>query len=87
MKIKVFHNNQPCLAITHDTTQNADFGINRDRCPDSGWGEFRNTRIGCGYDKDVELTPELKKILIEDICEYFNGENAYKKLVELDLIK
>lgn len=87
MIIKVFHNCQPCIAITHDPIKNVDYGINRDRNPDSGWGEFRSTLIGAGYDKDTELTPELKKILIEDIMEYYNGEKALQKLIELDLIK
>jgi len=85
MKIKVFYHNQPCLEINQE--HGGMFGVNRDRCPDTGWGEFRSTRIGAGYDKDVELTPELKKILIEDICQYYKGEQAYKKLVEFDLIK
>ncbi len=87
MKIVVFNGNQPCLEKEYDTTQRAWFGINRDRCPDSGWSEFHNTRMRCGYDKEVELTPELKKILIEDICEYYDGKRAYEKLIEFDLIK
>jgi len=87
MKIVVFYNIEPCLEVHFEERQNCNFGVHRDRHPDSGWGEFRSTRMDKEYCKEVELTPKLKKILIEDICTYYNGEQAYKKLVELDLIK
>ena len=86
IKITVFYTNQPCLEKTYNEVQKAWFGVHRDRYPDNGWGEFHSTRMGCGYDKEVELTPELKKILTEDICKFY-GEKAYDKLLEFDLIK
>ena len=36
--------------------------------------------------KDIDITPELKRILIEDICAFYKAE-AYDKLLEFDLIK
>lgn len=87
-KILVFHTDQPVLSVIYDSSQKAWFGINRDRQPDSGWNEFRNSRIEEeNFCKWTELTPELKKILIEDICEYFTGKLAYLKLKEFNLLK
>jgi hypothetical protein len=74
-KILVFKNNQPCLDIQSDGT-----GINRDRNPDAGWSELRATNIK--YAKEVELTPELKVILIEDLA-YFLGQYSNKFTVKL----
>ena len=87
MKIKVFYNVEPVLEIKDEQNcgKMAPFGLHRDRCPDAGWGEFRWGRMENA--KEVELTDKLRKILIEDICEYYSGEKTYKKLVELDLIK
>jgi hypothetical protein len=44
-KILVFPGNQPCLEVTTCDTEgpnfNVKYGLNRDRSPDSGWGEMR----------------------------------------------
>lgn len=87
-QILVFFNNQPVIEVEYNKVQEAWFGINRDRDPDSGWGEFRRSRI----EKDnrcewVDLTPELKRILVEDICEYCTNKKVYLKLKEFDLLK
>lgn len=69
MKIKVFYRIEPCLK------EDNGFGLHRDRTPDAGWGELRNTIISEA--KEVEMTPELKKILIEDVA-YWTGSNSEK---------
>jgi len=77
-KILVFYCNQPCLdKLT---------GLNRDRNPDSNWHELRSTILTAA--KEVELTPELKQILLEDIA-YVYGNDSKKftaKLKEFNLI-
>jgi hypothetical protein len=83
--IKIFNGNEPCIDETYVESQKCYFGLHRDRYPDRDWSEFRSTRMSEA--KEVELTDKLKKILIQDICEYYNGEKAYKKLIEFDLIK
>lgn len=77
-KILVFSNNQPCLNITtlhvkNTTNDGKKFGLNRDRCPDKDWSELRNTSLE--HAKEVELTKELKQILIEDLA-YAYGSNT-----------
>ena len=61
-------------------------GLNRDRNPDRDWPELRRSNIN--YCKEVELTDELKKILIEDLAFAFgnNSEKFYQKLREFNLI-
>lgn len=90
-KILVFCTNQPCLDITtldvpKDTPNYGKrFGLNRDRNPDRDWSELRNTSLE--YAKEVELTPKLKQILIEDLA-YTYGSNTSKfsdKMKEFNL--
>lgn len=79
-KILVFCGNQPCLNIS------GDFGLNRDRDPDNGWGQLRNTIITSA--KEVKLTPELKKIVLADLA-YAYGSNSkvfIEKLTEFNII-
>jgi len=61
MIIKVFSENQPIISEEWNEQQKCYFGLNRDRYPDNGWGEFRKTRMEpwsesntMGY-KEVEL--------------------------------
>ena len=85
-KIKTFYGIEPVLEINYNEQQKAYFGVHRDRNPDAGWGEFLSGRMDGDRVKEVELTEELKKILIEDICACYGGK-AYDKLKEFDLIK
>jgi len=71
--ILVFPGNQPCLEIDEKN-----MGLNRDRCPDTGWGELRWTTINNA--KEQELTPKLKHILLEDIAYVYGTES--KKFTE-----
>lgn len=91
-KILVFAGNQPCLDIsTMDVPKGTPnygkkFGLNRDRNPDRDWSELRSTSIE--YAKEVELTNELKQILLEDLA-YTYGSSTRKfasKMKEFDLI-
>lgn len=66
-KIKVFYGNEPCIL------EKDGYGLHRDRCPDSGWCELRYGIMS--NVKEVYLTPELRKILIEDIA-YYAGQNS-----------
>jgi len=84
MKIKVFYGIEPILETKIENGR--EFGLHRDRQPDSGWGEMRWTFIDERV-KEVELTPELRKILIEDICYYHKNKDVFNKLKEFDLIK
>lgn len=86
MKIKVIYG-EPILDITKEMSAGkmVDFGLHRDRQPDAGWGELRRTRLDERV-KEVELTDELRKTLIEDICYSFNDKEAYIKLKEFELI-
>jgi hypothetical protein len=88
MKIKVLYGIEPILEIKHDEDLRGDFGLHRDRNPDAGWGEYRWSRLDIEDKKlaEVDMTPELKQILIEDICKRYHGK-AYLKLKEFDLIK
>lgn len=78
-KILVFYTNQPCLDITtldvaEDTPNyGRGYGLNRDRNPDIDWTELRNTSLKDA--KQVDLIPELKQILIEDLA-YAYGNNT-----------
>ncbi len=83
-KILVFHGNQPCLDISENNVGKK-FGLNRDRNPDRDWTELRNTSLE--YAKEVELTPELKLILLQDLA-YAYGNDTDKftqKLKEYEL--
>ena len=90
MKIFVFNQNQPCLEIRTEKTKGPNFGIkygiNRDRYPDSGWGEIRSSRLSNAT--EVELTDELKVILLEDLAYGYgyDSELFNKKLKEFNLI-
>ena len=84
-KILVFPGNQPCLDIG-TTPIGITFGLNRDRTPDASWGELRKTRLYIA--EEVELTPELKLILLEDLA-YVYGNNTKEfnaKLKEFEFI-
>ncbi len=90
MTIKVIYENEPILEIKENMSAGkmVPFGLHRDRMPDAGWDEFRWSNMeGSVKIKEVELTEELKKILIEDICSYYRGTECYNKLKEFDLIK
>lgn len=79
-KILVFYGNQPCLHIADN------MGLHRDRNPDNGWEEMRNTTLN--NVKEVELTPELKQILLEDIA-FMWGRTSSRftnKLKEFNLL-
>ena len=90
MKIFTFHRNQPILDIEVEQTKGVNYGskygLNRDRNPDGGWDQLRNTRMD--YAEEVELTPELKKTLLEDLA-YAYGHDSNKfseKLIEFNLL-
>lgn len=83
MKIKVFYNIEPILETKIENGR--EFGLHRDRQPDAGWGEMRWTFMDERV-KEVELNLEIRKILIEDICEYYSGKRGYEKLKEFGLI-
>jgi len=84
MKIKVFYGIEPIIETKIENGR--EFGLHRDRQPDSGWGEMRWTFMDERV-KEVELTSELCKILIEDICYYHKNKDVFNKLKEYDLIK
>ena len=90
-KIKVFPGNQPCLDITmSDITVGPNvgkqYGLNRERDPDRDWGQLRNTIMDNA--KEVDLTPELKQILIEDLAYAYGSESIRfrAKMKEFNLI-
>lgn len=87
--ILVLPGNQPIVKLVWDEQQQSYFGSNRDRDPDSGWGQWRNTRVGeeDGRCKRIQLTPQLTKILIEDICGYFDNKQVVEKLIEFGIVK
>lgn len=79
-EILVFYSNQPCLELINNT------GLNRDRNPDASWSQLRVTNIKIA--KKIELTPELKQILLEDLA-YVYGQDSMKfrkKLKEFKFI-
>lgn len=76
----VFYRTQPCLDISElDVTTGPNVGkkcsLNRDRNPDRGWSELRNTILSLA--KEVEETYELRQILLEDLA-YTYGRNTTK---------
>lgn len=90
--ILVFNGNQPCLHIEKYTkiskdspNYNKSFGLNRNRNPDNNWGQLTSTCTS--YAKKVELTSELKQILIEDLAyAYGNSSELFTaKLKEFNL--
>lgn len=92
-KILVFPYNQPCLDIRvmdnvskDSPNHNVKFGLNRDRNPDRDWPELRSSRLDSA--KEVEMTDELKQILLEDLAyTYGNDTNKFAlKLKEFNLI-
>ena len=85
MKVKVFYANEPVLEVKTETNGKL-YGLHRDRNPDAGWGELRWSLMDERV-KEVELTPELRKILVEDICTSFPDHRVYDKLKEFDLLK
>jgi len=85
MKIKVFYSNEPVLDVKTETNGKP-YGLHRDRNPDAGWGPLRWTLMDERV-KDVDLTDELRKILVEDICTSFPDYKIYNKLKEFDLLK
>ncbi len=87
--ILVIHGNQPIIEIKYDEQQQAFFALNRDRNPDRGRGEWNRSRISNnGYlIERKQLTPELTKILIEDICSYFHNNQVVDKLIEFGIVK
>ena len=85
MKIKVFYTNEPVLE-TKVESNGLTYGLHRDRQPDTGWGEL-SWSVMDGRVTEVDLTDELHKILVEDICNYFPNHKIYYKLKELGLLK
>jgi predicted NAD-dependent protein-ADP-ribosyltransferase YbiA (DUF1768 family) len=91
MKIFVFYKNQPVLEQkiekAKDPNENKKYGLNRDRNPDTDWSELRSSLMDerC---EEVELTPELKTILLEDLAYTYGSDTStfHKKLVEFGLI-
>lgn len=82
--IKVNYGFQPILHIDEEG-----MGLNRDRNPDNGWSELRRTRIENNESiKEVELTPKMKQILIEDLAYAYGNDSTKfsKKLKEFELI-
>jgi len=78
MKIRTF-NLHPIF--NSKLTEWGPMGLYRDRKNDEfKWVELNKTQ-------EIELTEPLKKVLIEDICEYYTGKRAYIKLKEFDLLK
>lgn len=65
-----------------------EMGLNRDRNPDADWDELRSTNLNSNTISEVELTEELKIILLEDLA-YTYGNNTTKfnnKLKEFKFI-
>ncbi len=78
-KILVFNGNQPVLntdtaKVGKDSPNyGVVYGLNRDRQPDRDWTELRMSKLDGA--KEVDMTPELKQILIEDLA-YAYGNNT-----------
>lgn len=91
-KIIVFGGNQPCLNISKldvkEGTPNygIEYGLNRDRNPDSSWSELRETILSEG--KLVDLTDDIKIILLEDLAYAYGSDTKLfnQKLKEFNLI-
>ena len=87
MKIKVIQG-EPILDVDNDN-----FGLHRDRCPDTDWGQLRRSNMNdegnMTNTKKVELEGEIKTRLLEDLA-YAYGNDTKKfhdKLVEFKIIK
>ena len=85
-----FLNKQPILEVNESGS-----GLNRDRSPDSGWSELRNSNLENPSVKEkiemidisLEENKEYRRILIEDIAyTYGNDTNKFRsKLKEFGL--
>jgi hypothetical protein len=91
-KIKVFHRNQPCLDITESDMKigpnvGKKYGLNRDRNPDRDWSELRRSCMSACL--EVEETPELRKILLEDLAYTYGSDTSIfsSKLIEFGFFK
>ena len=84
--IKTLYKNQPLLELRGDT-KGTEWGVTRDRFPDNSWDELRETHIS--KFKDVEETPKLRQILLEDLAFAFghNSQKFSEKLVEFGFLK
>ena len=84
MKVKVFSGNQP--ALDTELRGNTMMGLNRDRSPDYGWSQCRFSNMTDA--REVELTKELKQILLEDLAYAFGNDTKKfnQKLKEFNLI-
>jgi hypothetical protein len=91
MKIKVFYGNQPVLDTrieSEGVNKGKEYGLNRDRNPDSGWGELNWKHMEGEWLSEVEMTDGLKAILLQDLA-YADGNNSNEflnKLHEFELI-
>lgn len=83
--ILVFPGNHPCLDVKI-ASNGLIYGLNRDRTPDSSWGELRKTILDIA--EEAELTPELKLTLLEDLAYAFgnNTKEFNAKLKEFEFI-
>ena len=87
----VFYGNQPVLEIKTETQSGANFGnkygLNRDRLPDSGWGELQWTILTEA--EELEETPKLRQLLLEELAyAYGNNTNKFReKLIEFKFIQ
>lgn len=65
------------------------FALYRDRDPDAGWGPLRRSKMSKNdHIIQVELTPELKQTLLEDIA-FTYGKDSKKftaKMQEFNLL-
>ncbi len=92
MKILTIHSNPVLDVIKSDTTDKSspnyrrEYGVNRDRDPDNGWSESRQTCMT--YSKEAELTPDLKIKLLEDLAFVYgrNSKMFSQKLKEFNLL-
>lgn len=85
-KIKVFHRTHSLLEVIMKNASNREYGVNRNRDPDAGWGEVVQTDMD--YCQELDMTPELKLTLLEDLA-YVYGSNTKKfrsKLKQFKLV-
>lgn len=91
MKIFVFYGLEPVLNISVCTNDGPNkgkkYGLHRDRYPDSGWSELRNSFMDHRC-TEIELTDELKVRLLEDLAYAYGGDTPKfgAKLKEFNLI-
>lgn len=85
--ILVVNRNQPVLNTIKESG-GLIMHLSRDRYPDKGWGELRHTSDLSDSISEVPLTPELSRILLEDLAYAFGSDSNqfYKKMIEFDLI-